>query len=243
MASSPWAACVENRHRSLCCRTWGLSEGSKPGGKELLHQHFEVGNINIKHGYKRVLCTENIISQGTGVMATCPLVGSQQASPAAEEGGEEGTGEVPVLPSKRGFTPLLPPNAPGGVFPGWMVLFLGGGGVIQWGLQSPWDGSGLGLARREVHRWAGGLGCSSRCCAPSSRQQPQPGHLGRQEGVDDEDNGLGAGVKVQLLQKRKGGMFAMGRAVPAAASFQPGTTQSSPNPPQLYWGPGKGCAP
>lgn len=176
-------------------------------------------------------------------MATCPLVGSQQASPATEEGGAEGTGEVPVLPSKRGFTPLLPPNAPGGVFPGWMVLFLGGGGVIQWGLQSPWDGSGLGLARREVHRWAGGLGCSSRCCAPSSRQQPQPGHLGRQEGVDDEDDGLGAGVKVQLLQKRKGGMFAMGRAVPAAASFQPGTTQSSPNPPQLYWGPGKGCAP
>lgn len=35
----------------------------------------------------------------------------------------------------------------------------------------------------------------------------------------------------------------MGRAVPVAASFQPGTTQSSPNPPQLYWGPGKGCAP
>lgn len=77
----------------------------------------------------------------------------------------------------------------------------------------------------------------------ASRQQPQPGHLGRQEGVDDENDGLGAGVKVQLLRKRKGGMLAMGRAVPAAASVQPGTTQSSPNPPQFYGGPGKGCAP
>lgn len=127
LVSSPWVACLEKRHRgSLCCRTWGLSQGSNPGVEELPHQRLEVGNINIKHGYKWVLCTENIISQGTGVMATCPLVGSQWLSPATKEGGEEGTGEVLVLPSKRGFTPQLPPNAPRGVFPGWMVLFLGG---------------------------------------------------------------------------------------------------------------------
>lgn len=105
---------------------WGLSEGTNPGAEELPHQRLEVGNINIKHEYKWVLCTENIISQGTGVMATCPLVGSQWVSPATKEGGEEGTGEVLVLPSKRGFTPLLPPDAPRGFFlAGWCFSLLG----------------------------------------------------------------------------------------------------------------------
>lgn len=125
-----------------------------------------------------------------------------------------------MLPSKRDFTPPLLPNAPAVVFPSRMVLVLGGGGTTPRGLRSPWDGLGLGLAWREVHRSAGGWGPSARRSAPSSRQQPQPGHLGREEGVDDEDDGFGAGVKVQLLQERNGGMFATGRAAPGAAALR-----------------------
>lgn len=79
-------------------------------------------------------------------MATCPLVSSQWASPAAEEGGEEGTGEVLVLPSKRGFTPLLPQRPQRG-FSWLMVLFLVGGDVIPWGC------SLLGMAQGWV--WPG----------------------------------------------------------------------------------------
>lgn len=59
-----------------------------------------------------------------------------------------------MLPSKRDFTSSLPWNAP--AFPAgwWGWSDLDGGGVTPWGLQSPWDGLGLGLAWREVHRSA-----------------------------------------------------------------------------------------
>lgn len=78
-----------------------------------------------------------------GVMATCPLMGSQQASPATEEGQEGGTREVLVLPSKRGLTPLLSQTPQRG-FSWLMVLLLGEGDTTGAAVSLGWLGAGFG---------------------------------------------------------------------------------------------------
>lgn len=85
-----------------------------------------------------------------------------------------------------------------------------------------------------------GLGCSGQCWAPSSRQQPQPGHLGRQEGVDDEDNGLGAGVKVQLLQKKERRYVCNGESCSCSSQLPARDHPELPKPTTALLGPWEG---
>lgn len=177
----------------------GFSRGSKRVDESCPIGTCNGGDINIKHPYKRVHCTENIISQGTRVTVRLPR-GLLQPSIVVGAGRGRGHRRRPGAAIPEGHHPTAVPSAPGA-----------GSGTPR-GLVSCPDGFGLHLAWREVHRCDGGWGP-----APSSRQQPQAGHLGREEGVDDEDDGFGAGVEVQLLQGRSRETFAIRRAVQQTA--------------------------